>query len=69
MAKISAAQVKELRDKTGVGMMDAKKALVETEGDMEKAVDVLREKGVAKAEKKSGRVAAAGIAAVAIKDN
>lgn len=68
MAKISAAQVKELRDKTGVGMMDAKKALVETEGDMEKAVDVLREKGVAKAEKKSGRVAAEGIAAVAIKD-
>ncbi|WP_436705499.1 translation elongation factor Ts [Lactiplantibacillus argentoratensis] len=69
MAKISAAQVKELRDKTGVGMMDAKNALVETEGDMEKAVDVLREKGVAKAEKKSGRVAAEGIAAVAIKDN
>lgn len=69
MAKISAAQVKELRDKTGVGMMDAKKALVETEGDMEKAVDVLREKGVSKAEKKSGRVAAEGIAAVAIKDN
>lgn len=69
MAKISAAQVKELRDKTGVGMMDAKKALVETEGDMEKAVDVLREKGVAKAEKKSGRVATEGIAAVAIKDN
>ena len=69
MAKISAAQVKELRDKTGVGMMDSKKALVETEGDMEKAVDVLREKGVAKAEKKSGRVAAEGIAAVAIKDN
>lgn len=69
MAKISATQVKELRDKTGVGMMDAKKALVETEGDMEKAVGVLREKGVAKAEKKSGRVAAEGIAAVAIKDN
>lgn len=69
MAKISAAQVKELRDKTGVGMMDAKKALVETEGDIKKAVDVLREKGVAKAEKKSGRVAAEGIAAVAIKDN
>ncbi|WP_318765999.1 translation elongation factor Ts [Lactiplantibacillus carotarum] len=66
MAKISAAQVKELRDKTGVGMMDAKKALVETEGDMAKAVDVLREKGVAKAEKKSGRVAAEGMAAVAI---
>ncbi|CAM3050478.1 translation elongation factor Ts [Lactiplantibacillus plajomi] len=69
MAKISAAQVKELRDKTGVGMMDAKKALVETEGDMEKAVDVLREKGVAKAEKKSGRVAAEGMAAVAVKGN
>ena len=69
MAKISAAQVKELRDKTGVGMMDAKKALVETEGDMEKAVDVLREKGVAKAEKKSGRVAAEGMAAIAIKGN
>jgi len=69
MAKISAAQVKELRDKTGVGMMDAKKALVETDGDMAKAVDVLREKGVAKAEKKSGRVAAEGTAAVAIKGN
>ena len=69
MAKISAAQVKELRDKTGVGMMDAKKALVETEGDMEKAVDVLREKGVAKAEKKSGRVAAEGMAAIAVKGN
>ena len=66
MAKISAAQVKELRDKTGVGMMDAKKALVEADGDMAKAVDVLREKGVAKAEKKSGRVAAEGMAAVAI---
>jgi len=69
MAKISAAQVKELRDKTGVGMMDAKKALVETDGDMAKAVDVLREKGVAKAEKKSGRIAAEGTAAVAIKGN
>ncbi|AVK60506.1 elongation factor Ts [Lactobacillus sp. CBA3606] len=69
MAKISAAQVKELRDKTGVGMMDAKKALVETEGDMQKAVDVLREKGVAKAEKKSGRVAAEGMAVVAIHDD
>lgn len=44
MAKISAAQVKELRDKTGVGMMDAKKALVAVEGDMEKAIDFLREK-------------------------
>ncbi|AQW22159.1 translation elongation factor Ts [Lentilactobacillus curieae] len=69
MAKISAAQVKELREKTGVGMMDAKKALVETEGDFDKAIEVLREKGVAKAEKKSGRVAANGLANIAIHDN
>lgn len=66
MAKISAAQVKELRDKTGVGMMDAKKALVAVEGDMEKAIDFLREKGMAKAAKKSDRVAAEGLANVAV---
>lgn len=66
MAKISAAQVKELRDKTGVGMMDAKKALVAVEGDMEKAVNFLREKGMAKAAKKSDRVAAEGLANVAV---
>lgn len=58
---IKAAQVKELREMTGVGMMDAKKALVETDGDMEKAVDVLREKGMAKAAKKADAVAAEGM--------
>ena len=69
MAKITAAQVKELRDKTGVGMMDAKKALVATEGDMEKAIDFLREKGMAKAAKKSDRIAAEGLADVEVKGN
>lgn len=63
---ITAAQVKELREKTGAGMMDAKKALVETDGDMEKAAEVLREKGVAKAAKKSDRVAAEGLAQVVV---
>lgn len=66
MAKITAAQVKELREKTSVGMMDAKKALVATDGDMEKAVDVLREKVMAKAAKKSDRVAAEGLAQIAV---
>ncbi|KRN67524.1 translation elongation factor Ts [Pediococcus cellicola] len=66
MASISASQVKELRDKIGVGMMDAKKALVASDGDMDKAIDFLREKGIAKAEKKSGRVAAEGLADVEI---
>lgn len=60
MATITAAMVKELREKTGAGMMDCKKALTATEGDAEKAVDWLREKGIAKAEKKAGRVAAEG---------
>ena len=69
MAKITAAQVKELRDKTGVGMMDAKKALVAVEGDMEKAIDFLREKGIAKAAKKSDRVAAEGLADVEVVGN
>ncbi|SEA97451.1 translation elongation factor Ts [Rubrimonas cliftonensis] len=64
---ITAAQVKELRDSTGAGMMDAKKALTETDGDMEAAVDWLRAKGLAKAAKKSGRTAAEGLAAVATK--
>ena len=58
---ISAQQVKELRESTGAGMMDCKKALVETNGDMSKAVDYLREKGLAAAAKKSGRVAAEGL--------
>ena len=69
MAKITAAQVKELRDKTGVGMMDAKKALVAVEGDMDKAIDFLREKGIAKAAKKSDRVAAEGLADVEVVGN
>ena len=58
---ITAAQVKELREMTGAGMMDCKKALTETDGDMDKAVDYLRENGLAKAEKKAGRIAAEGI--------
>ncbi|UQS81591.1 translation elongation factor Ts [Bombilactobacillus folatiphilus] len=66
MTKITAAQVKELRDKTSVGMMDAKKALVAADGDMQKAIDELREKGVAKAAKKSNRIAAEGLAAIEI---
>ncbi len=63
---ITAAQVKELREMTGAGMMDAKKALVESDGDMEAAVDWLRTKGLAKAAKKSGRTAAEGLVAVAV---
>ena len=66
---ISAKQVKELREKTGAGMMDCKKALTETDGDMAKAVDWLREKGIAKAEKKANRVAAEGLTRVATKGN
>lgn len=61
MAEISAAQVKELRDLTGSGIMDCKKALKECDGDVEKAIAWLREKGIASAEKKSGRIAAEGI--------
>ncbi len=63
---ITAAMVKELRDSTGAGMMDAKKALTETDGDMEAAVDWLRTKGLAKAAKKSGRTAAEGLVAVQV---
>ena len=58
---ISASQVKELREKTGAGMMDCKKVLTETDGDLEKAAELLRERGIAKAAKKSGRVAAEGL--------
>ena len=65
---ITAAMVKELRESTGAGMMDAKKALEENSGDMEAAVDWLRTKGLAKAAKKSGRVAAEGLVAVAVRD-
>ncbi|WP_299626357.1 translation elongation factor Ts [uncultured Tateyamaria sp.] len=63
---ITASMVKELRDSTGAGMMDAKKALTETDGDMEAAVDWLRTKGLAKAAKKSGRTAAEGLVAVVV---
>ena len=65
MAAITAKLVKELRDKTSAGMMDCKKALNETGGDIEAAIDWLRTKGIAKADKKSGRIAAEGLVAVA----
>lgn len=66
MAEITAAMVKELREKSGAGMMDAKKALVEAKGDMDAAVDWLRKKGLATAEKKSSRTAAEGLVALAL---
>ena len=69
MANITAKQVKELRDRTGAGMMDSKKALVKADGDIEKAIDILRENGVAKAAKKSGRIAAEGLAEYAFEGN
>lgn len=65
---ITAAMVKELREMTGAGMMDCKKALNETDGDMEAAVEYLRKNGQAKAEKKAGRIAAEGLCRVAVKD-
>jgi elongation factor Ts len=68
MAEITASLVKELREKTGAGMMDCKKALTETSGDLEGAVDWLRKKGLAAAAKKAGRVAAEGLVAVATAD-
>ncbi len=66
---ISAKMVKDLREKTGAGMMDCKKALTECDGDLEKAVEVLREKGLAAAAKKSGRVAAEGIVSTYISED
>jgi len=69
LANIKAAQVKELRDKTGVGMMDAKKALVESAGDMDGAIEYLREKGVSKAAKKADRIAAEGLSSIYIDGN
>ncbi len=66
---ITAAMVKELRDKTGAGMMDCKKALADADGDMEKAVEALRQKGIASAEKKMGRIAAEGLVASFVNDN
>ena len=66
---IAATMVKELREQTGAGMMDCKKALAATDGDMDKAVDFLREKGLAGAEKKAGRIAAEGIVVTALSDD
>ncbi len=66
---IAATMVKELREMTGAGMMDCKKALAATDGDMDKAVDFLREKGLAGAEKKAGRIAAEGIVVTALSDD
>jgi elongation factor Ts len=67
--EITASLVKDLREKTGAGMMDCKKALVETNGDVEKAIDWLREKGIAKAAKKSSRIAAEGLGEIVIVGN
>lgn len=69
MAQITAAMVKELREKTGAGMMDCKKALAETDGDQAKAIDYLREKGIAKAGKKADRVAAEGVVGAYVSDD
>ena len=69
MAEVTAALVKELREKTGAGMMDCKRALAETNGDLEAAVDWLRKKGLAKAAKKAGRIAAEGLIGVALSAN
>ncbi|WP_078547077.1 translation elongation factor Ts [Litchfieldia alkalitelluris] len=66
---VTAQMVKELREKTGAGMMDCKKALTETDGDMEKAIDFLREKGIAKAAKKSDRIAAEGTTFILVEGN
>ena len=69
MAAITASMVKELREMTGAGMMDCKKALAETDGNMEAAVDVLKKSGAAKVEKKASRIAAEGVAKVAVSGN
>ena len=69
MAEITAKLVKELREKSGAGVMDAKKALVEVEGDIKKAIELLREKGMAKAAKKADRVAAEGLTGVYVNGN
>ena len=69
MAAVTAGMVKELREMTGAGMMDCKKALAQTDGDMEKAVEFLREKGLAAASKKAGRIAAEGIVATLVSED
>ena len=66
---VTASLVKELREKTGAGMMDCKKVLTETDGDMEKAAELLRERGIAKAAKKSSRVAAEGLVVAYVSDD
>ncbi len=66
---VTAQMVKELRERTGAGMMDCKKVLVETDGDMDKSIEVLREKGLAKAAKKAGRIAAEGIVRIAYSED
>lgn len=67
--EVTASMVRDLREKTGAGMMDCKKALAETNGDMNAAIDWLREKGIAKSEKKASRIAAEGLANIYIKEN
>src|SRR5450432_4496783 len=69
MANITQSMVKDLRDKTGAGIMDCKNALSETAGDMESAIDWLRKKGISKAAKKAGRAAAEGLVGVAVSGN
>lgn len=69
MAKVTAAQVKELRERTGLGMMECKKALVATEGNIDQAIEDLRKSGQAKAEKKAGRVAAEGVVIAKVSDD
>ncbi len=69
MAAVTAGMVKELREMTGAGMMDCKKALAATDGDMEKAVEFLREKGLAAASKKAGRIAAEGLVTTVVSEN
>ena len=69
MAEVTAKLVKELREMTGAGMMDCKKALVEADGDLDQAVEVLREKGLSKAAKKAGRIAAMGLVRIACSDD
>ena len=69
MAEITAALVKELREKTGAGMMECKKALSETGGDLEGAIDFLRKKGLSVAEKKAGRIASQGLVGVVVEGN
>lgn len=66
---VTAQLVKELRERTGAGMMDCKKVLVETDGDIDKAIELLREKGLAKAAKKAGRIAAEGLVKIAFSDD